>query len=64
MPSLLASVRAWDVPFPTLFRTIANLERARGTVAGLVILLVHLAFYPWPDISHVLQTHHPQTTSK
>ncbi len=69
VPSLLASVRAWDVPFPTLFRTIANLERrlhfvALVLVAGLVILLIHLAFYPWPDISHVLQTHHPQTTSK
>jgi hypothetical protein len=69
VPSLLALFRAWDVPFPTLFLTIANLERRLHFVglvvlAGLVILLIHLAFYPWPDISHVLQTHHPKPSSK
>ena len=69
VPSVLAAVRAWDVPFPTLFRTIANLERrlhfvALVLIAGFAILLIHLAFYPWPDISHVLQTHHPQPTSR
>ena len=69
VPSLLAGLRSRDVPFPTLFKTIANLERRLHFVglvvlAGLVILLIHLAFYPWPDISHVLQVNHPQPTSK
>jgi len=26
--------------------------RNRPAVAGLAILVVHLAFYPWPDITH------------
>jgi hypothetical protein len=69
VPSALAAARAWDVPFPTLFRTIGYLERrlrfaAVVILAGLVILLIHLAFYPWPDIAHVLQVHHPKPTSK
>jgi len=42
------------VPFPTLFRTVADLERrwrpvAMIVVAGLVILMLHLVFFPWPD---------------
>jgi len=45
------------VPFPTMFRSVADLEKrvpavALVVVAGLVILLIHLALYPWPDISH------------
>jgi hypothetical protein len=69
VPSALAVARAWDVPFPTLFRTIANLENRLHVAAlviavALVILLIHLAFYPWPKISHVLQVHHPTPTSK
>ncbi|MDX6486440.1 MAG: hypothetical protein QOF43_1593 [Gaiellaceae bacterium] len=53
-----------DVFFPSLFRTLAYLERrlpwvALVVVAGLVILLIHLALYPWPDISH----HAPAPTS-
>jgi hypothetical protein len=43
------------VPFPTLYRTIANLERrwrpaAMVIVAGLVVLAIHLVVFPWPDI--------------
>lgn len=59
LPSALAY---WvsDVPFPTLFRTISDLERlwrpiAVVIVAGLAVLVVHLALYPWPDIAHILQ---------
>ncbi len=68
IPSLAAYFFARDVPFPTLFRTIADLERrlhrfALFVAAGLVVLLLHLAFYPWPDISHVLQKAPPTTSS-
>jgi len=43
--------------FPTLFFTIAKLRRrlhllALVLVTGLAVLAVHLAFYPWPDITH------------
>ena len=68
IPSLAAYLFARDVPFPTLFRTIVNLEQ-RLPVLGLfvaatiVVLLLHLAFYPWPDISHVLQQQPPTTSS-
>jgi hypothetical protein len=45
------------VPFPPIFRTVADLEKRVPLIAlilltGLVILLIHLALYPWPDISH------------
>ncbi len=72
-PSAIALVVGADVPYPTLFRTVANLEdwlRARswprqlGPVAawltsyvifaGLVILLLHLTLYPFPDITRIL----------
>ncbi|MEK6273966.1 MAG: hypothetical protein AABM30_01350 [Actinomycetota bacterium] len=56
IPSLLAwpKHRAIDVPFPTLFETVRNLERrlrivALTVAAGLVILLIHLVLYPWPS---------------
>jgi hypothetical protein len=57
VPSILAYFFAKDVPFPTLFRTIAELEarvHAVGMIilAGLAILLIHLALYPWPAVSH------------
>ncbi|WP_155981807.1 hypothetical protein [Nocardia sp. BMG111209] len=53
VPSLLAAFRAREVPFPTLFRTIGYLERRAHPLAAvllalLVLLLLHLAFYPWP----------------
>jgi len=59
VPSVVAYVWARDVPFPTFFRTLANLERRAGYVsvlvlAGLGILVFHLALYPWPNVFHVL----------
>ncbi|MGD0273235.1 MAG: hypothetical protein ABSB96_05875 [Gaiellaceae bacterium] len=73
MPSILAFVLAKDMPFPTLFRTIKNLEDWLKTrtwrwslgpilawlvsyviLAGLVILLLHLTLYPYPNITKVL----------
>ena len=57
VPSILAYFFTTDVPFPTLFRTIADLQarvHAVGMVilAGLAILLIHLALYPWPAVFH------------
>lgn len=56
IPSLLAWPKrfAADVPFPTLFSTVRSLERrlrivAYAVASGLVILLLHLVFYPWPS---------------
>lgn len=54
IPNVLAFWFATEVPFPTLFRTVADLERrwrpaAVVIAAGLVILTLHLAFFPWPD---------------
>lgn len=55
VPSALAMFFTRDVPFPTLFRTIGYLERrahplAAVLLAALVVLLIHLAFYPWPRV--------------
>jgi hypothetical protein len=57
VPSILSYFFAKDVPFPTLFRTVADLQarvHAIGMVilAGLAILLIHLALYPWPAVPH------------
>jgi hypothetical protein len=57
IPSLLAFVLNKEVRFPTLFFTLDRLRRrfhaaALLLVTGLAILVVHLAFYPWPDITH------------
>jgi hypothetical protein len=57
LPSVLAFSTNRLVEFPTLFFTIARLRHrlhavAVIIVAGLTILAVHLAFYPWPDIAH------------
>jgi hypothetical protein len=54
IPNAFAYGFAREVPFPTLARTIASLERrwhpaAMVIVAGLVILMFHLVFPPWPD---------------
>ena len=70
VPSLYAFFAGRDAPFPTLFRTLLNLEhwlRDRGEtgkalawllsfvlVWGFVFLLLHLAFYPFPDITKIL----------
>jgi hypothetical protein len=53
VPGWLAYKHGQLVPFPTLFRTLKDLEgRApRFTIvlaAGLAILMVHLILYPWP----------------
>ncbi len=55
IPNALAFWFARDVPFPTLCRTVADLERrwppaAMVIVAGLIILMLHIVFFPWPDI--------------
>ena len=55
VPNALAFWFDRDVPFPTLFRTIADLERrwrpaAVAVAAALVVLMFHLAFFPWPDL--------------
>jgi hypothetical protein len=54
IPNVLAYWFARDVPWPTLLAAITNLERrwrpaAVVVLAGLVILLLHLALPPWPD---------------
>jgi hypothetical protein len=66
IPSILAFWWSRDVPFPTFFRTFTNLERRLHFVSvliviGLVILLIHLALYPWPGVFHQLQQ--PATNS-
>jgi hypothetical protein len=55
IPNALAFWFATEVPFPTLSRTVANLQRrwcpaAMVIVAGLAVLTFHLVFFPWPDI--------------
>jgi hypothetical protein len=55
IPNVLAYWFAREVPWPTLLTTITNLERrwrpaAVVVLAGLVILLLHLALPPWPDM--------------
>jgi hypothetical protein len=64
-PSLIAFFAGRDVPFPTLFATMQMLERrvralAVVITAGIVVLLVHLAFYPWPAVIPDLQDLHAQ----
>jgi hypothetical protein len=56
VPNMLAYWFAADMPFPTFFRTIADLDHrwrpaAMLIVAWLVVLMFHLAFFPWPDIT-------------
>jgi hypothetical protein len=55
IPDVLAYRFAREVPWPTLLATVTDLERrwrpaAAVIVAGLVILMFHLAFWPWPDL--------------
>jgi hypothetical protein len=56
LPSLLILVVHKKVGFPTLFYMLQDLRKHhRWTsvvlITGLGILAVHLAFYPWPDIT-------------
>ena len=58
LPNLAAYWLARDVPFPTFFRTIHDLDHrwrpaAMIIVAWLVVLMFHLAFFPWPDLQHL-----------
>jgi hypothetical protein len=53
IPSVLAFWWGREVPYPTLYRTLADLERrahpaATVILAGLAILAVHLVAFPWP----------------
>lgn len=53
-PSVLAYVGAKVLDVPTLFATVSYLQKrahwaAALTVALLVVLLFHLALYPWPN---------------
>jgi hypothetical protein len=57
IPSILAFGVNRLVRFPTLFFTVDQLRHRLQAVAlilvsGLAILTIHLAFYPWPDITH------------
>jgi hypothetical protein len=73
LPSVLAFSIGSDVPYPTFYRTIRNLEdwlaarkwkRSLGPalawlmayliLTGLVILLLHLTLYPFPNITKIL----------
>jgi hypothetical protein len=54
IPSVLAYWFAHEVPWPTLLATFTSLERrwrpaAAVVLAGLVVLMIHLALPPWPD---------------
>lgn len=65
VPAVVALFFKRDVPFATLFKTVQHLEsKAREVallfVAGIAILLVHLAFYPWPSVIRDLQNLHKQ----
>jgi hypothetical protein len=64
VPSVFVFISGRDVSFPTLFTTIGYLERRIHPLAvllliGLVILLVHLALYPWPAVFHQLRNPGP-----
>jgi hypothetical protein len=70
IPTAWSLARGKDAEFPTLFRTVANLEAWIGKhgalgraiawtisvllIWGMVFLLLHLTLYPFPNITHVL----------
>lgn len=70
LPTVWSLARGKDAEFPTLFRTVANLEQWIGrhgeigkavawTVSvvliwGMVFLMLHLTLYPFPNITHIL----------
>jgi hypothetical protein len=60
VPSFLVLVAHREVGFTSLLSTITYLRKSNNWIADLVtvtlsaglgILVVHLAFYPWPDIT-------------
>jgi hypothetical protein len=68
---LIPSALAWpkrfaiDVPFPTMFETVRDLERrlrvlALVVAAGLATLAIHLVLYPWPSIIPDLKRLHTE----
>jgi hypothetical protein len=65
LPGMAALFWGKDVPFTTLFATIQNIEAKARPVAilfaaGIAILLLHLALYPWPSVIPDLQDLHKQ----
>jgi len=57
VPGVLLVMFHRVVAFPPLFQTATDLQKRLHFVTlvlttGLTILAVHLAFYPWPDITH------------
>lgn len=53
IPNALAYWFAKEVPFPTLFRTLQDLDSRWHpavviVLAGLTVLAIHLVAYPWP----------------
>lgn len=58
IPSILTHVKSFpNPPFTDIFVTITALFTYKRWIAsivvvGLVVLLIHLAFYPWPDVFH------------
>jgi hypothetical protein len=63
VPSLVGLIWKKDVPFPTLFWTIQKLESRLRLIAiifaaGITVLLLHLALYPWPEVIPDLQNLH------
>jgi len=56
VPLLLVRFRSRHVVFPTLFFTFKCLRDrfrwvAAGAIAGLAILVIHLALHPWPNLA-------------
>jgi hypothetical protein len=56
VPELMAAFGENATPWATISATVAHLEGRYDWVAvvvlgGLVVLTVHLAFFPWPDRS-------------
>jgi hypothetical protein len=65
VPGAVALFFGRDIPFATLFKTIQHLEQAVRLLAiviaaGITILLLHLALYPWPSVIPDLQDLHKQ----
>jgi hypothetical protein len=63
IPAAYAYFGGKDVPFPTLFATIQALEQRVRVVAivfaaGITVLMIHLALYPWPAVIPDLQDLH------
>jgi hypothetical protein len=68
LPTIQSLVSGKDAGFPTLIRTVRNLEEWIGDhvgkaaawalsfvlVWGMVFLLLHLTFYPFPNITRIL----------